>query len=213
MAGLLGAGVLVAFLTRGTTTAPDPASAPEPVPSKSASPTVSRADLSALPVPRESVCAAVPEPAVQSALDGPVVSTAHYDNGEQLELPTGEQDVSHEFGCVWTGSDGVEARLWVFARPVSQAEARGLAGSARRGRGCRVDDRVGFGDPGVTSVCPQPSQDDEPRSRARLEGLFGQTWVGCEVSASAARTGREALEQGAVTFCIAGVTAAAATNG
>jgi hypothetical protein len=155
------------------------------------------------------MCAAVAESAVLKALGGPVASTAHYDNGEELELPSGRRDVSHEFGCVYDGAGGVRAQVWVFARPVGPGEAAALVRAARRGGDCDVPDPVGFGEPGRTSVCAVPGNGD--RVRARLEGLFTDTWVGCEVSAPRddAHTGNR-LAQRAVSFCTAAVAAAAA---
>jgi hypothetical protein len=141
-------------------------------------------DLSSLPVPRVPFCDVLGEDDVAQALDGPVSTTDHYGNGDEIEVRPGFVDVSHEYGCVFEAADGTAARVWVFARPVTRAEARTLVRRARRGRDCAFPESIGFGTPGLTSVCevPGPERVAGARARARLEGLFADTWVGCEVA-------------------------------
>jgi hypothetical protein len=156
--------------------------------SPSPSPSVTSADggldLSGLPVPRTSFCGVLDEAGVTEALGSPVTGTDHYGNGDEVEVRPGYVDVSHEFGCTFEGGEGAAAKVWVFARPVGRAEARTLVRRARRGRDCAFPDSFRFGRPSLTSVCEVPGAKDgnEPMVRARLEGLFGDTWVGCEVS-------------------------------
>jgi hypothetical protein len=189
--------------------------------SPSASPTVSSAgadlDLSRLPVPRRAFCDILPRKDVTAALDGPVVKTAHYDNGDEFEVRPGYRDVSHEYGCVFEGGDGTLAKTWVFARPVLAREARMLVRRERRGRDCAFPDPVRFGRPHLASVCEVPGGAGSDRAvRARLEGLFGDSWLACEVSeplerASATRGPRADVMQRAVDWCTGVVTAVGAS--
>lgn len=175
-------------------------------------------DLSRLPVPRTRVCDVLAEDDVEQALGGPVTGTAHYDNGDEFEVTPGRVDIAHEWGCLYTGSDGTQARAWVFARPVPQAEAASLVRRARRGRDCAFPESVVFGAPSLTSVCevPGPHDRERPAFRARLEGLFGDTWVGCEVTeplaALSTTTTRADVVQRAEQWCTEVVTAASAPD-
>ncbi len=166
------------------------------------------------------------ENGVTEALDGPVTGTDHYGNGDEVEVRPGYKDVSHEYGCVFEGSDGTAARTWVFARPVARSEARTLVRRARRGRDCAFPDPVGFGSPGLTSVCEiasgaTGSTQRTTTVRTRLEGLFTDTWLGCEVSeplggSSEGSTGdgssseRADVVQRAVSWCTEVVTTVSA---
>jgi hypothetical protein len=113
---------------------------------------------------------------------------------------------------VFRASDGTSAKVWVFARPVTTAEARTVVRRARRGRDCAFPDAVGFGSPGLTSVCevPAPGQ-SSPIVRARLEGLFGHSWLACEISepleaSPGAQKPRADVVQRAEQWCVNVVT-------
>lgn len=181
LAVLLAAAALVTGCTADTDSPEPPAESGERAPS--VEPSDADLDLSAYPVPRADLCPALDEDAVARALGSPVADTAHYRNGEEFEVRPGQRDVSHEYGCVFEAADGTVARTWVFARPVTVAEARTLIRRTRRGRDCAFPKSIGFGDPGVTSVCERRStgDDDRPALRARLQGLFGDTWLSCEI--------------------------------
>ncbi len=178
-------------------------------------------DLSAMPVDRDDPCPVLLADDVVEALGTEVASTAHYGNGEEAEVAPGVVDVSHEYGCVFQAADGTAARLWVFARPVPQDEARTLVRRARRGD-CAFPEPLVFGDPGVISVCeiPSPEPGEPSTYRARFEGLFADSWVGCEVSEPAATkpTGsaspptRQDVLQRAEQWCTAALTSAAAAS-
>jgi hypothetical protein len=179
-------------------------------------------DLSAMPVDRDDPCPVLLEDDVVEALGAEVARTAHYANGEEAEVAPGVVDVSHEYGCVFEAADGTAARLWVFARPVPQDEARTLV-RRTRGRDCAFPEPLVFGDPGVISVCevPSPGRGEPSTYRARFEGLFTDSWVGCEVSepaVSAEPTGspspptRQDVLQRAEQWCTAAVTSAAAAS-
>lgn len=153
---------------------------PSPAPPPSLANRAGRVDITGLTVPRTALCSVLDQKAVTAALDGPVEDTAHYDNGDEVEVSPGYSDIVHEYGCSFTGRDGTTAKVWVFARPVARHEARTLVRRARRGRDCAFP-AAGrdFGTPGLTSVCEVAGQE---QTRARLEGLFGDSWVGCEIS-------------------------------
>ena len=66
----------------------------------------------------------------------------------------------------------------MFARPVDAAFARtGRSRSSRQTEGCRTSPGPAYGDPSVTQTCRLP----DGGQRVRHAGLFGQTWLTCEV--------------------------------
>lgn len=147
----------------------------------------SRSEPSQQTVPRTDVCDRLSGKAVQQALSAPVATTDHYTNGDEVEVAPGRKDVAHEYGCTYRTADGATARLWVFVPPVSASDADRLVRRARRDdRDCSFPDRVSFGDPSLTSVCVRHLTSgrggDEEVLRVRLQGLFDQSWVGCEVA-------------------------------
>jgi hypothetical protein len=180
-------------------------------PTPTASTSKAKVDLSRLPVPRTEFCDVLSKRDVGSALDGPVEKTAHYGNGDEFEVRPGYRDVSHEYGCVFESTDGATAKVWVFARPVTTKEARTLVRRERGRRGCAFPDSVGFGSPGLTSVCRiRGAETSDPAVRARLEGLFRDSWMACEVSEPAQRGSRSDVLQRAETWCTGVVTTVAA---
>lgn len=148
---------------------------------------------------------------VGRALDGPVEKTAHYGNGDEFEVRPGYRDVSHEYGCVFESRDGATAKVWVFARPVTTKEARMLVRRERSRRGCSFPDSIGFGNPGLTSVCRiHGAESSDPTVRSRLEGLFRDSWMACEVSRPFQRGSRSDVLQRAETWCTGVATTVAA---
>lgn len=201
----------LAVLVTGCTGGEEESRAPSPSPSAGES----YVDLSGLPVPRAEFCDALDDEAVTAALGGEVAGTGHYGNGDEVEVRPGVVDVSHELGCVFEAADGTVARAWIFARPVLRREAKGLVRQAvRRSRDCATPDLLVFGRPGLISVCEVPLDrtGDDVGVRARLEGLFTDTWVGCEVTeplvdgASASPGARPDVVQRAVAWCTGLVT-------
>lgn len=214
--------VVAAACTGGGSTAGGPSSGPSSGPSVTAT---GRLDLGSVPVRRTPLCDLVSDDVVREALGGVLVRTGHYGNGDEFEVSPGTTDVSHEHGCVYEGSDRTAARVWVFARPVQEHEATGLVRRARSRRDCAFPDPLGFGSPGLTSVCEVPGADGTI-VRARLEGLFSDTWVGCEVTEPLAEgapsdagsgppgsggTGADVVQR-AVSWCSAVVSAAGAAS-
>lgn len=175
-AGAVAVGLLVAGAPEDPARradAPDPtASAPAKV----------ELDVSRLPIPREPFCADLDDPEVPLALAAPVDDGSSWESGDTVLLAPGLRDVAHEFGCRFVGADA-EARVWVFAAPVSVAEARRLVREARSADGCRVlRSGTAYGRPGLTRAC---SDGGEVEVSAR--GLFGDTWLTCQLTDGADR--------------------------
>jgi hypothetical protein len=163
--------------TRGDGGGPaaDPSGSPAS-PSPSATPSAS-VDLSALPIARQPFCDRIDDGDVEEALGGPVSSTYHYGNGDRRRLAPGLSDVSHEYNCTFAAADGTEARVWVFAQPVSRAVGTSIARDALRAKGCdRVPSAPTFGTPTAATVC----EERKPvRTTVTLRGLFGDAWLSC----------------------------------
>jgi hypothetical protein len=149
--------------------------APPPTPTPMA-----RLNTAAMQVPRIEFCKLVPESAVRDALGGKPDSATSYRNGDEEELAGVGTEVVHEIGCSWTTDGGAAARAWVFARPVDAAFARTVIASSRRTEGCRTSRGPAYGDPALTQTCRLP----DGSQRVRHAGLFGQTWLTCEVAAT-----------------------------
>lgn len=156
-----------------------PTASPTPSPTPLAS-----LDLSGLPIARAPACDAIDEGDVEDALGGPVSGTDHYDSGQRVVLAPGLRDVSHEFGCIFRAATGAQARVWVFAEPVSGRVAKTLVRDARSEKGCRpVSSGPTFGTPSATLLCALR----KPRSRqVTLRGLFGDAWLSCQLTSPAA---------------------------
>jgi hypothetical protein len=155
-----------------------------------ASPTpISDLNTSAMEIPRIEFCKLVPAAAVRRALDGKPDSAHAYGNGDEVAVPEVGTEVVHEAGCSWSTDEGATARAWVFARPVDAAFAREAIASSRETEGCRVDRDTAYGEPSLTQTC----RGSDGSTRVRHAGLFGQTWLTCEVSdpGSGAATTRE----------------------
>jgi hypothetical protein len=148
-------------------------------------------------------CDLVPDSAVERAL-GEEVTTAHYGNGETAAVTDGVRDVAHEFGCGYVAPGGETARAWLFAPPVTPAQANAVVEGVRRTRGCRLVTGHDFGDPGTGSVCVSTG-----RTRAAYRGLFGDAWFSCELAqgGAAAPAARRQLLQDAGEWCVSVVEA------
>jgi len=159
-------------------------------------------DTTTLAVARASFCDAVTDETVAAALDGSPTRSAAYDDGEQVRLVRGTEDVAHEYGCLWRSGD-VIARAWVFAPPVTPERARELARETRRTEGCeRLRDAADYGVRSVALVC------DTPRGPVvSHRGLFGDAWLTCTLTAPES-TDRDELLERADLYC-SGVAQAA----
>jgi hypothetical protein len=164
---------------------------PEPAPTPIAS-----LNTVAMQIPRIKFCGLVPASAVAEAVGGKPDSDASYGNGDEEALPDVGSDVVHEIGCSWTGKDGVSARAWVFARPISTAFARTVIASGRRTDGCHRVPGPAYGKPSLTQLCQRP----DGEQRVRHAGLFGQTWLTCELTG--AKVAHTELSTRADAWCV-----------
>jgi hypothetical protein len=172
------------------------APAPEPAPTPLAS-----LDTTTMEIPRIEFCQLVPDEAVRDALGGKPDSDSSYGNGDEVDLPGEGAQVVHEIGCSWSTDDGAAARAWIFARPVDAAFARTAVRSNRRVEGCTVAAGPAYGEQSVTQTCRLP----DGAQRVRHAGLFGQTWLSCEVADRGARAGE--IRQRADRWCVEVVNA------
>lgn len=159
-------------------------------------------DLSALPIEREDFCDRVPETAVEEALSGPAVSTERYGSGDRATLAPGVTDIAHEYSCGYVGTDGTQARVWVFASPARTGEAKVWVRRARAAQGCEPAAGPAFGTPSAATTCTT----DDPASRVvTLRGLFGDAWLSCQVSVPGTPPARVVARR-ADSFCVEVVT-------
>lgn len=166
--------------------------APEPEPTP-----IAELETAGMQVPRIDFCALVPQGAVTAALDGEAASDSAYGNGDEAEVRGAGTDVVHEVGCTWTGPDGATARAWVFAPPVTPAFVRTVVLPGSRAPGCRIVDGPDFGRPSLTQECRLAGDEQ----RVRHAGLFGRTWLSCEVAAAGAEVAD--LRTRAGQWCVA----------
>lgn len=148
-------------------------------------------------IPRQAFCEQIPATAVQAAIKGIVDNAREWKNGE--EGKTG--DVGQEFGCEWKSADGLEARAWVYARPVTQKFAREVIAKTARRPLCTAQPPPKFGAPSQLQVCRLGGG----VLRVRHAGLFGDTFLTCEVSEPTAD--RRQLRARAGTWCVDVATA------
>jgi hypothetical protein len=128
---------------------------------------------------RGAFCDRVPGPAVEAALGAEADADDAWSNGDPVPgSGEGSGEVGHEIGCAWTGPAGAAARAWVFARPVSTDLAATLVADAGRQQGCTAEPTPTFGAPAVLQTCTLA----DGVQRVRRAGLFGDTWLTCEVS-------------------------------
>jgi hypothetical protein len=145
---------------------------------KSSPTPLSNLNTTAMQIPRIAFCKLVPDGAVRAAVGGKPDSSKSYGNGDEVDVTGVGTEVVHEIGCSWSTDDGSSARAWIFARPVDAAFARQAIASSRKTEGCKVDDGPAYGEPSVTQTCRPP----DGSTRVRHAGLFGQTWLTCEVT-------------------------------
>lgn len=160
-------------------------------------------ELGNLPIRRSLDCRVVDDDAVRVAIGGPVGRRESYVNGDRVEITPGVTDIAHEDSCSFANADS-EARIWVFAAPVTPAEAGQLVRQARGTSGCRfLETATGFGDPDLTGVCVQrpPGTGDLRRIVATLRGRFGDAWLSCELSDSG-DTNQEDVLSRASRWCV-----------
>jgi hypothetical protein len=198
---LVTAAVVAVAVVRGgpTPTPAEPAAGPatgaaSPDPSGS---TAAEIDVSDLPIARAPFCPLVDDDEVSDALDGDIDGTDSYEPGDTVRVAPGVRDVAHEHSCSFEGS-GAEARVWVFAAPVSTAQARGLVRDLRGEQGCKATPTgTTYGTPGLTRVCTGGGEVE-----ASLRGLFGDTWLSCQVTDQGDAVDARAVESRAGRWCV-----------
>ena len=195
------AGVLAVALAGWVLATRSPGDAEQPPSPRSAAEAV---DLTALRVQRAAFCDRLGQTDVRDALDARVTASDQYRSGERVRLAPGVADVSHEFGCTYRAATGAQARVWVFAEPVSGREAAGIGRGARRTSGCRsLDTRPAFGRSPAGTVC----RVTRPSGRqVTLRGLFGNAWLSCQVT-SAGSEPRPDLVRRSSRWCVRVATA------
>ncbi|HET7349425.1 MAG TPA: hypothetical protein VFJ28_00660 [Marmoricola sp.] len=171
--------------------------APEPEPTP-----IDRLNTAAMQIPRIQFCPRIDPGAIADALGGEPDDDRSWGNGDEAPvLPGGRSDVVQELGCEWTTEDGVSARAWVFARPVTARLASRVVRDAAGQERCRTAGNAGFGDPSYRQVCRVGDT-----QRARRAGLFGQTWLTCELTVPASTPARE-VDQRTDAWCVEVVNA------
>jgi hypothetical protein len=167
-------------------TGPDPTAAGTPLASY---------DTVGFAVPRADICGLIAEGTAARALGADVVTTTSHGNGDKVEVAPGVTDVVHEFGCGWSAADGTTASVWVFAPPVTPAEADDLARSVTRDHGCHAVKGPAFGAHSVQTVCHRGSR----RIEAAFHGLFADAWLSCAITGPG---GPSALRRKASAWCV-----------
>lgn len=173
-----------------------PQAAPPTSPSPSATSTRAPLDLSNLPVDRTLACDAVEDEALATALGSAPTAENSYVSGDRVEIAPGVTDTAHEDLCGFE-SPRTKAKVWVFVAPVSTPRARRLVREVRATPRCTFPaDATGFGTPGLTSVCIRGDS-----VVTTLRGLFGDTWLSCELSVSGP-AGPDAARTRAERWCV-----------
>lgn len=135
-------------------------------------------DLSGLPIPRSSPCMHVDDRDLVVALGSPPTRHDSYGPGRRATLAPGVTDVSEEYSCAFEAS-AARARVWIFAAPVDVGLAHRVIKRAKAAKGCTSPaDAPAYGEPSLTEVCSTDPAD----TTASLRGLFGQTWLSCQLS-------------------------------
>jgi hypothetical protein len=148
-------------------------------------------------IARATFCDQVASAEVRRALGAKPGDAAHWDNGDPVpsaapggSAATTSGDLGHEIGCAWTTTTGAAARAWVFARPVTADFAGTLVAQASHQAGCTAAQAPHFGSPSLLQTCSRPGGTE----RVRRAGLFGDTWLTCELSGPASSQPRRHLD-------------------
>ena len=165
---------------------------------------LAKLDAARIRVARAAFCDRVGTGEVRRALGAEPDTDESWGNGDPVPSPSatgsaGSGDVGHELGCGWTTSTGTAARAWVFARPVTAQLAGTLVAQAGRRPGCTASQDGVFGRPAVLQTCT----DAAGTARVRRAGLFGDTWLTCELTGPTASRPRTRLD----AWCAAVVAA------
>jgi len=177
--------VLVAALASGCNGSHHRTAATTPTPTP-----IARLHAGDVQLVRAPFCDRVPASAARRALGGAVDTHDTWGNGDPIPGSSDSGDVGHELGCAWTGASGSAARAWVFARPVTTDLAATIVAQAGTQPGCKAEPATVFGTPAVLQTCSLTGG----VQRDRRAGLFGDTWVTCEVAGPASSDPRTRLD-------------------
>jgi hypothetical protein len=164
---------------------------------RSAPTSIAQLDVAGVRLARAPFCDRLTDAAVREAVGGPATSSDAWANGDPVPTDGSPGQVGHEFGCSWTGADGLTASAWVFARPVSPDFAATVI-RATAGESCPGRSAPAFGSPAILQTCPA----GPGLERVRRAGLFGDTWLTCEVTGPSAQ-----VQARADRWCAATVSA------
>ena len=182
--------LVVTGLTAGCTDSSEKPA--EPSPSSTATPTptpeLNLTDVD-VDVDRAAFCDALDPEVVDVVLGGEPELSDSYGVGQRVELAPGLRDVSNEHGCTFERGSLI-ARAWLFAQPVTSAQARALVELRNAEQSCRPAGELSFGDPGVVQSCAQ-----DGRQRVTASGLFGDAWLTCQLLVKTPGDPDELLEQ------------------
>ena len=180
--------------------------AEEPSPSSTATPTPTpELNLTDVDVTRAAFCEVLDPEVVAEVLGGEPERSDSYGVGQRVALAPGLRDVANEYGCTFERGSGI-ARAWLFAQPVTSAQASAMIEQRNAEKSCRPAAELSFGDPGVVQSCEQ-----DGRRRVTAAGLFGDAWLTCQLLVTTPGDPDELLEQ-AQRWCTEVARATAATS-
>lgn len=190
---LLAVGVTAALVAVGVTvlggSGGSGGSDSEPAPAARATPfettPLASYDVGAARVTRGPFCSGIDPRQVSAALGAAPASSHAWENGDRVAVGRGSPDVAHEFGCEYDGADGTVAEAWAFAPPVAADQGAKLAKAAARAPGCTAaSGGPAFGSPSLALTCTAK----DGTATASYRGLFGDTWLVCQVTRPAGAT-------------------------
>jgi hypothetical protein len=124
---------------------------------------------------RGDFCASISKAAIRTGIEGKSVYDESWEPGQDYDTVGGVHAQGAEWGCAWTAKDGTSVTAWLFAEPVTSADATKLAKKARAG--CEQKKvRTPGADVGVTVQCI--SDDD---TVTRTQALYGDAWLSCSL--------------------------------
>lgn len=140
---------------------------------------IAQLNTEAMNIPRIDFCALVPHHAIDAALGSTHPHASSYGDGDRADVTGQGSDVVAEQGCLWSAGSA-QARAWTFARPIDRRFARAVVREEAGRPGCSLVSGPPFGQPSLTQRCRTGQS-----VRVRHAGLFGSTWLTCEVTDTA----------------------------
>lgn len=153
--------------------------APQTAPSAAPPTPIVRLNTAQMELHRIPFCDLLPHQSVTDALGRRATGHASWGIGDATPFVGGRGERAQEFGCRYSAGSAV-AEAWVFASPVEPGFARTVVRDSADRRGCRDRPGTAFGDPDELQACRLGRR----VVRVRHAGLFGQTWLSCQVSAA-----------------------------